>query len=85
MVDAKEGTRRVVREEEIDKRVPEQAAASGAAGEVGRGRTGGRGDGSTRLNVLGSALQMLGVTLSPDGKWVRRFAITTSSLAPWTK
>src|SRR5205085_1344849 len=54
VVDAKEGTRRLVREDEIDKQAGEQPAANRTANEPARGRAGRRGDGERK---------------SPDGKW----------------
>src|SRR5689334_3834715 len=54
VVDAKEGTRRRVLEEEIDKQLPEQPTANRSANESARGRAGRRGDADRK---------------SRDGKW----------------
>jgi hypothetical protein len=54
VVDAKEGTRRVVREDEVDKQLPEQPTANRAANESAPVRVGRRGNADRK---------------SPDGKW----------------
>jgi dipeptidyl aminopeptidase/acylaminoacyl peptidase len=55
VVDAKEGTRRVVREDEIDKQLPEQPTANRAANESAPVRVGRRGNADRK---------------SPDGNWM---------------